>query len=536
MLPEDVYFKTLDSEELWKRYCGFLDLTVEDFVQIQRSLLAEELSLVADSTLGRKILGARAPLTIEEFRQSVPFTTYSDYEPYLGEKRENALAAKPAVWCHSSGRGGKFKWIPHSEPFMEKAARNCVAAFILSAASRRGEIALAPGVRILTVLPLAPYTSGTIFEYVRKRFTFQPLPPPESVESSSFPEQVSRAFEMALRDGFDFAGAIASVLVRMGAQMAGHAARTSKLSLGTFHPKVLFRLLRGLLRSRIQNRPVYPRDLWSPKGILAGGVDVSIYRDDIEKYWGVTPFDMYISTETLFVALQSWAKAHMTFLPDSVFLEFVPHSGREGTEPRRDRTLLLDQLEPGGLYEVIVTQFHGMPLLRYRLGDVIRVVSIGDEKTGIKLPQVEVRRKVGEAINLGSLCNLDERALWSAIAASGIPYAEWTAMKEYDHHQTFLRLVIELKEPRTAAEVSRLVHNELKKVDLDYVDVEKFLGVNPVRTTIISTGSFARYVEARIREGAVLSHLKPAHVNPSPEMLKLLVGEGSIVDEERLRQ
>ncbi len=266
MLPEDAYFKTLDSPELWKRYCGFLDLTVEDFMQIQRSLLAEELSLVADSILGRKILGARPPLSIEEFRQSVPFTTYSDYEPYLSEKREDALAARPAAWCHSSGRSGKFKWVPHSELFMEKATRNCMAALILSAASRRGEIALAPGVRILTVLPLAPYTSGTIFEHVRKRFTFQPLPPPESVESLSFPEQVSRAFQMALRDGFDFAGAIASVLVRMGAQMAGHAARTSKLSPAAFHPKVLFRLLRGLVRSRLQNRPVYPRDLWSSQG------------------------------------------------------------------------------------------------------------------------------------------------------------------------------------------------------------------------------------------------------------------------------
>jgi hypothetical protein len=54
MLPEDVYFKTLDKEELWKRYCGFLDLTVEEFLQIQRTLLAEQLSLVADSTLGRR--------------------------------------------------------------------------------------------------------------------------------------------------------------------------------------------------------------------------------------------------------------------------------------------------------------------------------------------------------------------------------------------------------------------------------------------------------------------------------------------------
>lgn len=536
MLPEDAYFKTLDSPELWKRYCGFLDLSVEDFLQIQRSLLAEQLSLVADSALGKKILGARTPHTIEEFRQSVPFTTYDDYEPYLGQKREDVLAVKPAVWCHSSGRGGEFKWIPHSEPIMEKAARNCLASFILSAASRRGEIAVAPGARVLMGIPLAPYTSGTIFENLQKRFTFQALPPQESAGSLSFLEQVSRAFEIALRDGFDFAGAIASVLVRMGEQMSDHAARTSKLSLSRFHPKALFRMLRGLLRSRIQNRPVYPRDLWSPKGIMSGGVDTSIYRDDIEKYWGVTPLDMYVSTETMYVAMQSWTKAHMTFLPDSVFLEFAPHEGREGAEPRHDRTLLLDQLEPGGLYEVIITQFHGMPLLRYRIGDVIRVVSLGDAQAGIRLPQVEVRRKVGEAINLGGLCNIDERTLWSAIAALGIPYAEWTALKEYDRHKTFLRLVIELKEPCAAAEVSRRVHEQLKKIDMDYEDVERYLGVNPVRTTILSAGSFARYFEARIREGAMLSHLKPAHVNPLPEVLKLLIGGGAVVDEEKLRQ
>ena len=370
MLPEDVYFKNLDRDELWRRYCGFLDLGIDEFLQIQRVLLSEELALVADSTLGRKILGPRPPRTIEEFRESVPFTNYRDYEPCLSDRREDALAVKPAAWCHSSGRSGKFKWIPHSEPIMEKAARNSVGIFILSAASRRGEIAIAPGIRILTGIPLAPYTSGTMFENLRKRFTFQPLPPPDLVRSLPFRDQVSRAFEMALRDGFDLAAAIGSVMVRMGEQMAGHAARASKLSPSTFHPKVLFRLLRALLRSWIQKRPVYPRDLWSPRGMIISGVDASIYREDIVRYWGVTPFDMYASTETMFMAMQSWTRAHMTFLPDSVFLEFVPHKGGEEAEPRHDRTLLLDQLEPGGLYELIITQFHGMPLLRYRIGDV----------------------------------------------------------------------------------------------------------------------------------------------------------------------
>ena len=111
MLPEDVFFKTLTNEELWKRYCGFLDLSVEEFMQIQRALLSEQLALVADSVLGRKILGPRPPRTIEEFRATVPFTTYDDYEPYLGEKREDALAAEagrsgvtpPAAEGSSSG-------------------------------------------------------------------------------------------------------------------------------------------------------------------------------------------------------------------------------------------------------------------------------------------------------------------------------------------------------------------------------------------------------------------------------------------------
>ena len=536
MLPEDVYFKTLDKEELWKRYCGFLDLTIEEFMQIQRSLLAEQLSLVADSTLGRKILGARPPRTIEEFRETVPFTTYGDYEPYLSEKREDSLATKPSVWCHSSGRSGKFKWIPHSEPFMNKTARNCVAVFNLAAASHRGEITITPGVRVLVAIPPAPYTSGIMFENLRKRFTFQSIPPMELMGSLTFREQISRAFELALRDGFDVAGAIASVLVRMGEQMSGQAARMSKLSLTTLHPKALFRMLRGFIRSRAQKRPVYPKDLWSPRAIMASGVDANIYRDDLKKYWGIAPFDVYGSAELMFVAMQSWTKAHMTFLPDMVFLEFLPHSEREGGESKPSDALLIDQVKPGGLYELIITQFHGMPLLRYRTGDVIRIVSIGDEEAGVKLPQIEVRRKINEAINLASLCTLDERTIWTAIADSGLSYVDWTAYKEYAHNETFLRLAIELKEPLSAAEVSRRVDERLKKIDLDYVDVERYLGFNPVRTSVLSKGTFARYTEARLREGAVLSHWKPAHVNPSAEVLSSLLGAGTVVDEERHRE
>jgi hypothetical protein len=532
MLPEDHFFKSLSSEELWKRYCGFLDLGIEEFMQIQRSLLAEQLSLVRESSLGQRILGAQQPRTIEEFRAAARFTTYDDYEPFLSEKREESLAQKPAAWCHSSGRGGRFKWVPHSEAHMEKTARHGIGLFNLTAAMRRGEIAIGPGMRMLVTVPLAPYTSGTIFAALRKRFTFQPIPPLEAVGDLPFQEQIARAFKMAMREGFDVAGALASVLVRMGAQMSGQASSRSRLTPDMLHPRVLLRLARGYMKSRAQGRPVYPRDLWSPRGIMAGGVDTSIYRNDIEKYWGVIPFDVYASTETMFLAMQSWTKTHMTFLPDSVFLEFLPHSERSGAAPRIQDAVTLDAVEPGRLYELVITQFHGMPLLRYRLGDVIRVVAAVDEKAGVRLPQIEVRRKVGEAINLAALCSLDERTLWSALAATGLPYTEWTALKEYDHNETFLRLVIELKQPVSAAEVSRVVDEKLKSVDTDYVDVHRYLGVNPVRTTVLAPGSFARYTEAKVREGAVLSHFKPGHVNPPPEVVDRLLALGTVADRE----
>ena len=265
---------------------------------------------------------------------------------------------------------------------------------------------------------------------------------------------------------------------------------------------------------------------------MAAGVDASIYREDVKRYWGVTLFDAYACTETMVIAMQSWTKKHMTFLSDSVFLEFLPLQEEKPSAALPGDALLLDQLEPGHMYEVVITQFFGMPLLRYRLGDVIQVTGIGDAETGITLPQIDVRRKVGEAINLGGLCSLDERSLWSAIAATGMKYAEWTAVKEYDHNTTRLRLVIELKEQRRAAEVSRMVDEQLKVIDTDYADIEKFLEVNPIRTTILSTGTFARYVEEKVREGASLAHLKPAHVNPPAALLQQLLSCGQIVDED----
>ena len=54
----------------------------------------------------------------------------------------------------------------------------------------------------------------------------------------------------------------------------------------------------------------------------------------------------------------------------------------------KNRKLAVEKIEEGKLYEIVITQFYGMPLLRYRLGDIIRMVDLKDDETGVSLPQI----------------------------------------------------------------------------------------------------------------------------------------------------
>lgn len=541
MLTEDRYFQTLSEEELWQRYCGFLDLTVTEFMDVQKELLLDQIDRVADSVLGRKIMGDPKPRSIDEFRRRVPLTDYADYEPYLSERRTDALAVEPQLWCHSSGRGGAFKWLPHSPEYLEKVARVCVGSLILASAEQRGQIAVAPKFKILLILPPAPYVSGALFQTAAQHLSFRTIPPPETSENLEFQDRIRKGFQMTFKEGVDFIGAMASVLVSVGDQFSGQA-RGLKFSAAMLHPRILFRLARALIRSRRAGREMLPQDLWPVKAVFTGGVDTAIYRDDIVRYWGRVPYEVYACAESFFLAIQGWNKKGMVFLPDLVFLEFIPyeeHLKLQRDEHYRPATVLLDELEEGQTYEVVITHFYGMPLLRYRMRDLVRVTAAGDAETGVRLPQVVFQRRVGESINLGGMANLDEKTIWKAIVNTRIPCADWSAGKEYDRNQSFLRIYLELKdgaEPPETRRIAEIIDEQLQIVDLDYRDVHTYLGLKPVRVTLLSPGTFQRYINQKREEGVDLAHLKPEHINPPEAVVQRLMemSEADVVNDKSL--
>jgi hypothetical protein len=46
-----------------------------------------------------------------------------------------------------------------------------------------------------------------------------------------------------------------------------------------------------------------------------------------------------------------------------------------------------DQIKPGEIYEVVITNFLGGTFIRYRVGDLIRVTALKDAENGIGLPR-----------------------------------------------------------------------------------------------------------------------------------------------------
>ena len=83
------------NEELWQMCCGFLGLNTAQFMDIQKRLLLEQIQLLNQCRLGKKIMRGAKPQTVEEFREQIPLTIYADYCPELMEKREAPLPAEP---------------------------------------------------------------------------------------------------------------------------------------------------------------------------------------------------------------------------------------------------------------------------------------------------------------------------------------------------------------------------------------------------------------------------------------------------------
>jgi hypothetical protein len=139
--------RTGRKEDLWQKCCGFLDLSIEQFMSIQRRLLLEQIELLNASAIGKKIFKGTMPQDVEEFRKRAPLTTYQDYCPELSQKLDAAMPLKPLLWQHTSGRSAEYpfkwesiKWVPVTQRMCEEIAAIGAGLAILASCKNKGDV------------------------------------------------------------------------------------------------------------------------------------------------------------------------------------------------------------------------------------------------------------------------------------------------------------------------------------------------------------------------------------------------------------
>ena len=532
------------NEELWQMCCGFIYLSLEQFMTIQKRLLLEQMELLSRCPLGKKLLNGAKPETVEEFRQQVPLTTYADYCPELIEKPEDILPAKPALWVHTSGRSGEYpcKWVPMTPAYSRELSVLMYGIGMLSSSNRWGDISPFPErpKLVYTVAP-RPYMSGALASMLQEQTPVDYLPPMEEAENLDFEERIRLGFKQALSQGLDYFFGLSLVLVAVGNKFSQSSGKVNIIPLLS-QPKALFRLIKGLVKSKLARRSMLPKDLWSVKGIISGGLDSAVYKDKIKELWGRYPLDTYASTEGGIIATQTWDYNGMTFIPNLNFLEFIPekeHFKWQLDHSYQPKTLLLDEVRAGENYEILITNFHGGALVRYRVGDMVRITSLRNEKLGIDIPQMVFERRADDLLDF-VVTRLTEKVIWQAIEDADIAYEDWTAFKEAG--QPVLHLFIEPKDGYQAseAEIATAVHQQIMKSDNDdyttspvHDDLADMIDFR-VEVTLLPRGAFANYTSQRQAEGADLAHLKPPHINPSDKVLLLLLAKPKAAPEVKV--
>ncbi len=523
-------------EELWQMCCGFLSLNTSDFMAIQERLLLQQLELLNNCPLGEKLMRGAKPRTVQEFREVAPFTTYKDYCPELLEKDENILPARAKEWVHTSGRSGEYpcKWVPLTPEFLQEMSIVSFGLAILSTCKDwedTSRVLQCP--RIINAVAPRPYMSGALAKMLDLQSPSKFMPPLEDMDGYTFEERIQLGFRQALSQGLDGFCGMSLVLVKVGERFSEASNKTAILPM-LKQPRAAFRLAKGLLKSKLLGRPLLPKDLWTVRGILSGGLDSWVYRDRIKELWGRYPLDVYSATEFGIVATQTWDYESMTFVPNLNFLEFIPEDELlkwEMDRSYRPRTLLLDEVEAGENYEIVITNFHGGAMTRYRPGDMIKISSLRNDRLGIELPQMVFEQRIDGMLDF-VVVRLTEKTIWQAIESTSVAYEDWTVYKEPG--QQVLKLYIELKDGHALKEqdIADDIHHHIMSADNEDLDADSPLREDfastidfKVDVTLLPRGAFTNFMTHKQAEGADLAHLKPPHVNPSPEILSQLLGE-----------
>lgn len=532
---------------------------------VQEKFLLDLLRCYQDTELGQH-LGLAKIKSVEQFRQQVPISSYTVYEPYaqrVAQGIPKVLTPDPVVYINmTSGTTGRQKLIPatkRSRQMLSKANHVSIG-FMAAAAAERG---LPLGKMLMTSsartfgkteggIPYGPVSAGTVLlnGWIHRQIFAHPD------ETLLIGDSLSRHYAcllFALRDAnLTILGATFPVMALQlcdylecyGAELVEDLERGAIAPWLDIEPHLRTQLERQLkpvpkraaqLRNILKNHgKLTPKLAWPKLSLIvtARGGTSSFYMERFPHYFGNTPVfgGIYSSAEATYGVYHDIDRDGTILAIESGFFEFLPED-QWGLE--NPKTLLPHEVLLGKRYRIVVTNYNG--LYRYDNGDVVEILGFYNQA-----PIVIFRHRLG-----GLLSSTTEKTTeFHAVQVMQALQHEFDlslenfciTLSEHEVPPHYL-VNIELASGQTLADPEQFLQRFdeiLKEVHLSYAKKRADI-VPPPRLRILASGSFETLRQRLLQRGIPEAHLKFPHITEDRQYLAGLTVEREIrLAEERV--
>jgi len=251
--------------------------------------------------------------------------------------------------------------------------------------------------------------------------------------------------------------------------------------------------------------------------LCVGGAGFAPYTEKLRnRYMGDKIHFLFLgltASEGLFSVPFEMENTSSVFVPNGVFMEFIP------VEKEDARPLLLDELEVGGKYELVVTNLSG--LYRYRMKDTVLITGMHNNT-----PTMEFLNRAGYAVNMFGE-KTSERALQETAVKStsdlGLDLYDYALYPDADAVPGKYVLCLELRnyDGSVAPETIRKKAEEILSSANPSIGKKIETGVcGPLDLKLLQPETFLLYRDMQIMKGRAAAQLKPVHVLGTPYLHK----------------
>lgn len=542
----------LGNISLWE-----IDHFTKDPMKAQKRVLGKILRRNKNCELGKK-LNLAAVKSVEDYQQKVPLSTYADYEPYVDRminNREDRLmfSGRNIRYCSSSGSVGKPKILPKGVSDLWKmqcigfSVSVAVAQRWLKKRGKRLPASMGPLVLVLTGHRLADGKQCNGAGQVPLTYLKSILPffctSPYSLLCPEHEELVDTSYfhlRFALENrNVSYLGSMVITLLTTTFDYLEENWQMlcDDIEKGIINPDVRCTPeLRAEYAKKFKPNParaaelrkefekgfddpiaprIWPKLTW---GYGMMGSSLAIYVEKLRRHVGDLPLHNmgYAAAEGYFAAPVELNCNDSCLLPHCIFFEFLPVEDGAERASADAKPLLIDQLEVGKDYELVISNFSG--LYRYKMEDVVHVTGMYNNT-----PRIELLYRQNLSMNVANektTTQMVDAAATATAEKCGVGFKGYSFYGDYSTKPPRYCMLTEpqvMPDEETRQKMIDTLDEELKEANEKYFKYRRWGMLDRPEILILKERTYTDYQDYLRNKGVVLNQIKPVTVINSPE-------------------